>query len=588
MGSAALEERSDRVTAAANFTGRVAASLGGLRRYGRPAGITALILVLGFLSLYPMAMLLYGSLHSTPPGMAGEFNLNGYISIATTENLVVLANTVGISLVKTVLALALAVLLAWIVARTDTPGRGVLEVLITLPFFIPPILTATAWAMLGNAQVGTINLAWRWLTGTDSTLVNVYSYGGVVWHMMQYSTPFIFLFVVDAFRAMDPALEESSRMSGATRWQTFWRITLALMLPVTTSAFLLSFIRGIESFESAVFFGTPVGIEVITTKIYHSITQRAQPDYQSATALGFAALALMFLLLVLQSRLLRGRSFTTVTGKGYSPNVTRLGWMRWVTFAVCIVFFALTVALPIGQLLLSSFFKFFGFYEADMLTFDHYRNVWENSAFWRAFGNTMLLGVVGATATMVLGGIVAYVTTRTRWRGRRLIDVLAWLPWMMPGMVLGIGFLWGFAILPHAIPIYGTLWALLLAYMALGTPVAVRVTSGAYQQIAADIEECSRVHGAGWWQTLGRILIALAWPAFAVGWVLIFFGIMRELSASILLYAPGTEVLSVVMLKMWASGKPEEVSVIGLVMLVLVLVFRWVQLRFIKKRISTL
>ena len=167
-----------------------------------------------------------------------------------------------------------------------------------------------------------------------------------------------------------------------------------------------------------------------------------------------------------------------------------------------------------------------------MLTLEHYRNVWENSAFWRAFGNTMLLGVVGATVTMALGGIVAYV--------------------------------------------------------ALGTPVAVRVTSAAYQQIAIDIEECSRVHGAGWWQTLGRILIALAWPAFAVGWVLIFFGIMRELSASILLYAPGTEVLSVVMLKMWVSGKPEEVSVIGLVMLVLVLVFRWVQLKFIKKRISTL
>jgi iron(III) transport system permease protein len=164
----------------------------------------------------------------------------------------------------------------------------------------------------------------------------------------------------------------------------------------------------------------------------------------------------------------------------------------------------------------------------------------------------MLLGFVGATATMVLGGIVAYITTRTRWRGRRLIDVLAWLPWMMPGMVLGIGFLWGFAVLPHAIPIYGTLWALLLAYIALGTPVAVRVDVVAYQQIATDIEECSRVH----W----RRLVADAGPhpgrrspgpAFAVGWVLIFFGIMRELSASILLYAPGTEVLSVVMLKMW-------------------------------------
>src|SRR5262245_14647291 len=350
-------------TVAATLSER--ASFGGLWRYGRPAGIAALILILCFLSLYPMLMLLYGSLHSTPPGIPGTFNLDGYVGLATPENLVVLANTIGLSLVKTVLALALAVLLAWIVARTDTPGRGVLEVLITLPFFIPPILTATAWAMLGNAQVGTINLAWRWLSGTDSTLVNVYSWGGVIWHMMQYSTPFMFLFIVDAFRAMDPALEESSRMSGASRSQTFWRITFGLMLPVTTSAFILSFIRGIESFESPVFFGTPAGITVITTQIYDSITQRAQPDYQSATALSFAALALMFLLLLAQSRLLGGRSFATVTGKGYSPNVTRLGWMRWVTFGICILFFVLTVALPIGQLLLSSFFRFFGFYEAD-------------------------------------------------------------------------------------------------------------------------------------------------------------------------------------------------------------------------------
>jgi iron(III) transport system permease protein len=576
------------MTVAVDLPDRAAAAPRDLSRYGRPAGIVLLIVLLCFLTLYPMVMLLYGSLHSTPPGIPGEFNLDGYAGLASAENLVVLANTVGISLVKTILSLALAILLAWIIARTDTPGRGVLEVLITLPFFIPPILTATAWAMLGNAQVGTINLVWRWLTGSESTLVDVYSYGGVIWHMMQYSTPFIFLFVVDAFRAMDPSLEESSRMSGATRWQTFWRITLALMLPVTTSAFILSFIRGMESFESAVFFGTPVGINVITTTIYNSITQRAQPDYQSATALGFAAMALMFLLLVLQSRLLRGRSFTTVTGKGYAPNVTRLGWRRWVTFAICIAFFVLTVALPVGQLLLSSFFKFFGFYEADMLTFEHYRNVWENSGFWRAFGNTMLLGVVGATATMALGGIVAYVTTRTRWRGRRLIDVLAWLPWMMPGMVLGVGFLWAFAMLPGPIPIYGTIWALLFAYMALGTPISVRVMSNAYHQLSFDLEECSRVHGGSWWQTLWRILIALSWPSFAVGWVLTFFGIMRELSASILLYSVGSEVLSVVLLKLWSNGQAEQVSVIGLLMMLLVVFFRWVQLKLIKQRISTL
>lgn len=550
--------------------------------------LVALGLVLGFLSLYPMAMLLYGSLHSTPPGTAGHFNLDGYRSLLTPDNLAVMWNTVGISLVKTVLSMALAILLAWIVARTDTPGRQTLEVLITLPFFIPPILTASAWGMLGNPQVGSINLAWKWLTGASEPLVNVFSWGGVVWHMMQYSTPFLFLFIVDAFRAMDPALEESSRMSGASRTRTFFKITLVLMLPVTTSAFILSFIRGIESFESPVFFGTPAKIEVMTTKIYHLIHHQSQPQYQSATALAFVAMALMFVLVAWQWRVLGGRSFSTVTGKGYSPNVIRLGKLRWVTFALCVLFFIVTVALPIGQLLLSSFFQFFGFYQLDMLTLDHYRNVWASREVWRALGNTMLLGLVGASATMVLGGIVAYVAARTRWRGRRLIDALAWLPWLMPGIVLGIGFLWGFALLPGWIPIYGTLWALLLAYIALATPVAVRVMTSAYAQLSFDLEECSRVHGASWWQTLWRILVALAWPAFAVGWVLAFFGIMRELSASILLYSAGTEVLSVVMLKMWSGGKPEEVSVIGLFMMVLVLVFRWLQTVLIRRRISTL
>jgi iron(III) transport system permease protein len=554
----------------------------------RIAGLGFLAIVLGFLSVYPLSMLLYGSLHSTPPGVSGTFNLDGYREVLTPQNLLVLLNTVGISLAKSIPSICLAVLLAWILARTDTPFRGALEVLVTLPFFIPPILTAMAWGMLGNPQVGLLNQVYQWATGSDTAPINVYSYGGVIWHMMQYSVPFLFLLIVDAFRAMDPSLEEASRMCGASRLKTFRSITLMLMLPVLTSAGILSFVRGIENFESPLFFGTPAGIHVITTDIYDSINQRSPPQYQYATAMSFVILALMFLLVLSQWVILRGRSFQTVTGKGYSPNVMKLGAWRWVTFSFCILFFVITVVLPIGQLLIGSFFQFFGFYEWDMLTLDHYRAVASNSEFWRAFGNTMLLGLIGATATMALGGIVAYVSVRTKWRGRLLIDAMAWLPWMMPGIVLGVGFLWGFALLPHAIPIYGTIWALLLAYISLGTPISVRVMSGAYAQLSYDLEECSRVHGASWFQTLWRIMIALAWPSFAVGWVLIFFGIMRELSASVLLYSVGSEVLSVVLLKLWANGSAEQVSVIGLIMMTMVILFRLVQLKVINRRISAL
>jgi iron(III) transport system permease protein len=406
--------------------------------------------------------------------------------------------------------------------------------------------------------------------------------------MMQYSVPFLFLLIVDAFRSMDPSLEEAARMCGASRFRTFRTVTLQLMLPALTSAAILSFIRGIENFESPLFFGSPAGIHVITTEIYDSINQRSPPQYQYATAASFVIMTLLFLIVLLQWVLLRGRSFTTVTGKAYSPGVIKLGGWRWVSFAFCALFCAVTVVLPVGQLLIGSFFKFFGFYEWDMLTLEHYQAVFGSREFWRGFGNTMMLGLVGASLTMILGGAIAYISVRTRWRGRLLIDAMAWLPWMMPGIVLGVGFLWGFALLPHAIPIYGTIWALLLAYISLGTPLSVRVMSSAYAQLSYDLEECSRVHGASWLQTMQRIMIALAWPSFAVGWVLVFFGIMRELSASVLLYSVGSEVLSVVLLKLWANGNAEQVSVVGLIMMVLVLLFRWVQLGVIKRRISTL
>jgi iron(III) transport system permease protein len=554
----------------------------------RRAGMAMLALLLDFLSLYPLSMLLYGSFHTTPPGVAGTFDLTGYAQVFTWRTAFVFINTVGISLAKTIVALALAVLFGWIIARTNTPARGALEVLITLPFFVPPILTAMAWGMLGNPQVGAINLAWRAITGSPNALVNVYSYGGVIWHMLQYSTPFLFLFIVEAFRAMDPALEEASRMCGASQWRTFSKVTFALMLPAVVTAFLLSFIRGLENFESPLFFGTPAKIEVVTTEIYNSINHQQIPNYQFASALSFVIMALMFLLVIWQWRLLRGKSFQTISGKGYSPKVIDLGGWRWLTFAVCVIFFVISVALPIGQLLLGSFFQFFGFYQWDMLTLEHYRSVFGNGEVWRAFRNTLLLGLGGASLTMLLGSIVAYVSTRTRWQGRQLIDVLAWLPWMMPGMILAVGFLWGFAFLPSAISIYGTMWALLIAYVALGTPVSVRVMSSAYRQLSFDLEECSRVHGATWWQTLWRILIALAWPSFAVGWVLSFFGIMRELSASVFLYSVGSEVLSVVVLRMWENGQAEAVSVVGLMMMTLVLLFRWVQQRLIRRYITTL
>jgi iron(III) transport system permease protein len=555
---------------------------------GRTLSRFGLLAVLGFLTGYPLAMLLYGSFHSTPPGTPGDFNLRGYGALLTVQTGSVLLNTAAIAFLKTVLTVVVAVPLAWIIARTDTPMRRTLEVLITLPFFLPGILTAMAWGMLGNPQVGLLNQAWEAMVGGTSPLIDVYSYGGVIWHMLQYSVPFAFIFFVDAFRVIDPSLEEASRMCGATPARTFGSITAVLMLPILSSVALSSFIHGIESFESPLFFGSPARIEVVTTRIYDAINTDARPDYQYATALGFAVVLLMCLLVLCQRWLIGKRSFQTVTGKGFAPRLTPLGRWKWVSLAGCLIFFFVTVVLPIGQLALGSMFDFMGFYSWDALTLEHYREVLADDELIRAAGRTLFLGVVGAVATMALGTCVAYVSVRTKWKGRLALDILAWLPWMMPGIILGIGFLWGMAFLPAGIPLYGTIWALLIAYLSLGSPLAVQIMSGALRQLSYDIEESSRVSGATFFQTLTRILVALAWPAFMSGMVLTFFGIIRELSASVLLYSRNSEVLSVALLKMWNNGQAEKVSVIGLIVMLMVIVIRLVQFAVFDRRVRAL
>ena len=530
-----------------------------------------LLLILSFLTVYPLVMLLYGSLNGASPGEQGTFSLRGYTDLFTAKNGEILFNTLSISLIKTVISLVVATIIAFLVARTDMPFKGSLEILLALPFFIPPVLTAMAWGMLANEQVGTLNLVWFWLTGSNQSIFNMYSYAGVIWHMVQYSIPFLYLMLINAFRAMDPSLEESSRTSGAGRWRTFWKITLALMLPAMTSAFLLSFLRGVESFESPVIFGTPVGIKVLTTQIFYLLNEQAVSDTLAGTSMACATVAILFLLVVLQWWLLRGKSFQTVTGKGFTPQLVPLGQWRWIATGFCFLLFAITVILPISQLILSSFSENFGFYSWDTFTLKHYQEVFQSDIFWRALRNTMVLAFSASTVVMILSAVIGYAVVRTNWRFRKVIDLLAWLPWLMPGMVLALGLLWGYAWLPKWIGIYGTVWALFLAYLALGSPLGVRVMSDAFRQISTDIEESSRVHGASFFRTFWCILVVLAWPSFVVGWIFTFFMVLRELAASILLYAPGNEVLSTVMFRMWSDGKAEQVSVVGIIMLVPVL-----------------
>jgi iron(III) transport system permease protein len=533
------------------------------------------LLMVGFITLYPLVMLLFGSVRDAPPGEAASFTLTAYREAYTDASTYrVLFNSLMIAGIKTIFAVILGVFFAWVITRTNTPYPRLLETFVTLPFFVPPILTAIAWAMLANPTAGILNRFFMLLFGLDRPLFNIYSYAGIIWHMTHYSTAFVFLLVVGAFRAMDPSLEDASHASGASGLKTFFRVTLPLLFPAIIGAALLTFIRGLESFESALFFGLPAKIFVFTTEIYSSLTHRTPPDYPRAMALAALLMVITFAGVVIQRRLLAQKTYVTITGKDYRPRLIDLGPWRWVTFGVCTTYFFVALVLPVSQLVLSSFFTIFGLYDLNLLTLANYRQAFSDLMFWRALRNSLVLSTGGAILCMLLSALIAYIIFKTKFWGKEALDFCSWVPWTLPGMVLALGMLWAYILLPGPIMLYGTLWILLIAYLTIGLPIGVRCMSGTIVQISTDLEESSRLCGATWWQTFVKIYLALLRPGFTAGALLLFFVFLRELSASVLLYSPGNEVLAVTILKYWEAGRSEVVSVIALVMLGVVILFK--------------
>ncbi len=519
-----------------------------------------LTLAVGFLVLYPLGTLLLASFWSAAPGRPGFFTLVNYVqAYSTPETYALFANTMLLMGVKTIIATALAVALAFIVVRTDTPGRRLLELLITVPFFIPGILEAIGWIMLLSPKTGTINAI------AGRPLFNIYSLGGMIWVLAVNSTAFIFLLVVNALRAMDASLEESARASGASGWQVATRVTLPLVAPAILGAGTLSFIRALEAFEVPVLIGIPAKVFVFSNRIYAAVDYDTPSNFGLATALGVSFIALTLGLVVFQNRVLGGRQFTLISGKGYQPREFKLGPARYVTFAFCVLFFFVATVLPLSQLALGSVSRTFGLWDASSLTGTHYARLVTDPQLWRGLRNTLAVGGASAAVAMALCSLVAYVIHRTKFAGRQALDFLSWLPWTIPGVVAGLGLLWAYISFP--VRIYGTVILLGVAFVTGAIPLGVRLMSGVMVQVGAELEESARVHGARWEQTYRRVVLPLVRPALLAGAVILFVTFSRALSSVVLLTGPGTEVLSVVLFKYFNSGRLEVVCALAMVML---------------------
>jgi iron(III) transport system permease protein len=526
--------------------------------------------LLAWLVLYPLAVLLLGSLRTDLPMRAGRFTLANFFTLfSDPDNLQAISNTVVSSGLATILALLIGITLAWITSRTDMPARTFFDNAFVLPYYLSPFIGAIAWTLLANPRIGFINNFFTEVLAFDSAPLNVYTVGGLVFVMALYYAPIVFLFVAGALRSMDPALEEASRIHGAGALGTIFRVTLPLMTPAIASSGLLVFLNAAGQFGIPAVIGIPMHFDVITTRIWIGLGY-FPPRYTEAAAFAVVLLGFSAVMVFFQQRYLARKSFVTVTGRGYRPGVMRLGPMRHFCLAVCILYLLLSIVLPYGALIFTSFQPYLSFaFEPAQWTLKQYADViFNNPETVRAIRNSLILAAVGATVTIFFSLIISYVVIRTRLRARFLLDYLATLPVAIPAVVFAVALLWSYIFLP--VPIYGTMWMLLIAYVSHYIPFGVRATSTGLAQVSPELEESARIHGATWLGTLRRIVVPLLKPALTVGWILIFIEIIRSLSLSILLYSNDSLVMPVVIYELYETGAYPALSAFSVLQTIMV------------------
>lgn len=531
-------------------------------------------LLVGYLAMTPLTFLIYGSFQTGFLVGEGEFTLGNYIQAYTDREFYPLfLNSLIYATGVSVLTFLMGTTLAWICERTNTPGRHVFAILAVTTYIIPGVLTTISWILLLSPRIGLFNTLLVNLFGLSEPPLDIYNFYGMIWAAAAHLYPLNFLLMAGAFRSMDNSLEEASATAGANYFATFRRITLKIMRPAMLSVMLILFIRGIESFEVPALIGRPARIFVFTTKIYE-----ASQEFPPALGLAGAYAGILLLISIagvfLYQRLTRrAESFTTITGKGYRPRVIDLGRWKYAVSAGCTLFMLFTLVFPLLALLAISFSPYTTALTLDAFrhfTFKEYEFILTYPIIARAFRNSVILAFSSATAVMFLTSIIAWITVRTQIPGRWLLDALTFIPIAIPGVIMGISIIFVYLVLP--IPIYGTIWILLVAYMTLYMPYGIRVSSAMMIQIHKELEEASTASGASWKQTFFRIVIPLLLPGFFSGWIYIAIISLRELSASIFLVGPGTEVLSTVVFALWDAGNITAVAALGVLMTLFLIV----------------
>lgn len=521
---------------------------------------------------YPIALLLLKSFVVSRPGHAIEWGLIGWIrAFSDTNLLIAMLNTFGLAIVRVALTVVLAIFFAWVVTRTDTPFKGFIEFALWLGFFLPMLPMTMGWILLFDPYYGVLNKLIMSVFLLSEPPFNIYSYGGIVWCHLAFSTSIRFILITPAFRNMDAALEEAARVSGSGNFQTLWRITVPVLTPAIVASTFLAFIKSLESFEIELVLGVPAEIYVLSTKIYDFIYWEP-PLFGPATALSSIFLFVIFVLVWLQRIYLRGRQYMTVTGRGYTVRPFSLGKWRWLTFGICALFIGVVIFLPLVALVVGTFMKFFGnFNLSDPWTLEHWKGVFQDPLFFRSLVNTFILGAAAAIIGSIIYTLVSYFIVRTRCAGRQFIDFLSWLPWAMPGILISLALLWTVLGSGSVVRlIYGTIWVLILAIIIKEMPVGVQIMKAGLMQISDELEEASMVAGSSWVSTYRRILLPLLKPTVIAVGIVVLMSAIRDIATVIFLATSSTRTTSLLMLDYMAEANMERAAVVAVVIVGLI------------------
>ena len=522
-----------------------------------------LIVVLAALVLPPFVFLLKASVVDAQRG--GEWSLANFEAVLGSRRfLVTSANSLVFAAGSAVVALGIGWTTAWIVERTNTPLKPLAYLTAIISLGTPYILYVTAWLLLFG-KAGPINQLYRTVTGTSDVLINVYSMPGMIMVEGFLWSPLAFLLVGATLRNANPELEEAARVSGAGTWMTIRRVTLRLSLPSILALAMLVFIRAIEAFEVPALVGLPGRISVLTTDIYGNMVAQAPPDIGGASALSVLMLALVLVLLAIYGRLSRhAERFATITGKGFRPRPFDLGRLRYLAAGILVLNFLLLLAVPIAMLAWVSLLPFYqpiSTAALALVTLDNYRTVFSPDHVG-LIANTLLVAVATATLAVALTFLAAWLAVR-RAPGGWIVERLATIPLVFPGLILGIAVMQLFLHLP--IPLYGTLGILIWAFVINYLPYGMRYSAAGMLQIHRELEESAEMCGASPLMRLRRIVAPLLAPALLAGWLFIFLMAARVLSLAILLSGPRSQTMAVTLFDLWTNGQGTELAALGLI-----------------------